>query len=275
MVTSAPIQEVASLWRDPELDDMEFLHGVYTRHAFAPHFHRTYVVEVVEQGVDVLQCDQAVHSAPAGSIIICNPFEVHTGRPGGSRPLEYRSFYPSVELWAGIVRRKCGRDAWPHFAQKVIHDPELFEALRSAHIAIERWGGASARAAVESALAAAALRHGRLRPREQLRAAMRDEVRRLCDHIDRSHHDTVTLDCLTRIANLSPFHLIRVFRRETGLTPHEYLVNIRVEHARALLAAGRPIAEAARSAGFFDQSHLTRHFKRITGVTPGRYLRTA
>jgi len=273
MVTAAPTREAATLWRDPGLDDMEFLHGVYTRHAFAPHFHRTYVVEIVERGVDVCQCADAVHRAPAGSIVICNPFEVHMGRSGGPGPLEYRSFYPSVDLWSDALCRAGGRDAWPHFARTVIFDPELFDALRAAHQAIERREGAAARAAVESALAAVGHRHGQMRPRDELRAATRDEVRRLCEYIDRRHAEPVTLDNLTRLANLSPFHLIRVFRRATGLTPHEYIVNARVEHARALLAAGRSIAEATRGAGFFDQSHLTRHFKRITGVTPGRYLR--
>lgn len=72
-------------------------------------------------------------------------------------------------------------------------------------------------------------------------------------------------------AHLSPYHLTRVFKKATGVSPHQYLVRVRVESARALLTAGaedRSLAEIAAAVGFADQSHLTRHFKRMLGVTP-------
>ena len=68
-------------------------------------------------------------------------------------------------------------------------------------------------------------------------------------------------------------HFLRVFSKATGQTPHAYLVNLRVNLARELLATGTRPAEAAVAAGFSDQSHLTRVFKRIVGVTPGHYAR--
>jgi AraC-like DNA-binding protein len=69
-----------------------------------------------------------------------------------------------------------------------------------------------------------------------------------------------------------PFHLCRVFRKETGLSPHSYQTLVRVHLAKTLLAAGVAISQVAVDAGFYDQAHLTRYFKRIYGVTPGRYL---
>src|SRR5262249_49927670 len=83
--------------------------------------------------------------------------------------------------------------------------------------------------------------------------------------------DNVHLDELARLTNLSPFHLLRVFQRETGLPPHAYLTQLRVGRAKILLAAGLPLLRVAQDSGFSDQSHLTRHFKRLVGVTPGRY----
>ena len=77
---------------------------------------------------------------------------------------------------------------------------------------------------------------------------------------------------LAAAAGLSPYYFIRVFRQAVGLTPHAYLVQLRVETAKRLLDRGQPVVEAALAAGFADQSHLTRHFKRIVGVTPGQYL---
>ena len=57
------------------------------------------------------------------------------------------------------------------------------------------------------------------------------------------------------------------------MTPHAFQINLRVEEARRLLAAGIPPAEVAATCAFADQPHLTRVFKRAVGVSPGRYAR--
>jgi len=74
--------------------------------------------------------------------------------------------------------------------------------------------------------------------------------------------------------HLSPFHLARLFKQVLGVSPHQYLIQVRVNSARSLLSAGsgeRSLAEIAAAVGFADQSHLTRHFKRITGITPRQF----
>jgi transcriptional regulator GlxA family with amidase domain len=58
------------------------------------------------------------------------------------------------------------------------------------------------------------------------------------------------------------------------VSPHQYLIQVRVNNARWLLSAGsgeRSLAEVASAVGFADQSHLTRHFKRVTGLTPRQF----
>jgi AraC-like DNA-binding protein len=67
--------------------------------------------------------------------------------------------------------------------------------------------------------------------------------------------------------------LIRVFRAEVGLTPHAYVVDVRVRRAQALLKEGASPADAAARVGFADQAHLTRAFKARVGVAPGAYRR--
>jgi AraC-like DNA-binding protein len=85
----------------------------------------------------------------------------------------------------------------------------------------------------------------------------------------------ITLDEIAGIAELSVFQLVRAFRRESETTPYRLIVDLRIEHAKALLARGESIADAACCAGFADQSHLTRHFRRRTGFTPKRYATAA
>ena len=74
-----------------------------------------------------------------------------------------------------------------------------------------------------------------------------------------------------RLAGLPRHHLIRAFRRETGLTPHAYLIDVRVRRARERLRRGESLGEVAAATGFCDQPHLTRAFKARLGVTPGAF----
>jgi AraC-like DNA-binding protein len=85
--------------------------------------------------------------------------------------------------------------------------------------------------------------------------------------------ETVELATLSRAVGLSAFHLIRVFRKATGLTPHAWLVDYRINRARDLLRAGVAPSDVALRCGFADQAHLTRLFKARLGVTPGQYRR--
>lgn len=81
----------------------------------------------------------------------------------------------------------------------------------------------------------------------------------------------MSLNDLARLCGISRFQVLRGFARETGLTPHAYLVQRRLQMARRLIAQGMDLAEAAASSGFADQSHMTRAFVRTYGLSPGRY----
>ncbi|MCY1439187.1 Arabinose operon regulatory protein [compost metagenome] len=80
-----------------------------------------------------------------------------------------------------------------------------------------------------------------------------------------------SLEELAAAVRLSPFHFARTFRRATGMPPHAWLKQQRLDQARALLKAGCEPAGVAAQLGFADQSHLTRQFKQAYGVGPGEY----
>jgi AraC family chemosensory pili system transcriptional regulator ChpD len=71
--------------------------------------------------------------------------------------------------------------------------------------------------------------------------------------------------------DLSKFHLLRAFKRRTGLSPRQWAMQLRTRRAQRLLRLGVPAGEVAHALGFADQSHLNRHFRAAYGVSPGRY----
>lgn len=98
-------------------------------------------------------------------------------------------------------------------------------------------------------------------------------MQRVRDYLQDHWVDDVALEELARLVNLSTFHLNRLFSSTFGIPPHAYQVQVRVEHAKVLIAQGTPIRYVATQVGFFDQSHLSYHFKRLLGFTPGVYQR--
>ena len=116
---SARRSDVAHVRRIARLGGLELITATYHAHAFPRHMHDTFVIELVEGGVDEFVCGGNVYRAPAGSIILINTKEVHTGRSVGPEPLRYRSSYPSASL---LIRRG------PTFCLSVRPNPVLSQA---------------------------------------------------------------------------------------------------------------------------------------------------
>ncbi|MCC7125573.1 MAG: helix-turn-helix transcriptional regulator [Acidobacteria bacterium] len=98
---------------------------------------------------------------------------------------------------------------------------------------------------------------------------------RVVEFINESLAERMSLEDLAKVAGLSPSHFVAMFKRSTGVAPHQYVLLRRLDRAKDLLARSRlPIADVAVRTGFADQSHLTRMLRRHTGLTP-RLLRDA
>lgn len=78
---------------------------------------------------------------------------------------------------------------------------------------------------------------------------------------------------LAQLTGLNPRYLIRLFRQQTGLTPHRYLTALRVRRSQDLLLTGHPLSSVAADLGFSDQAHFTRVFKAHVQVSPGEFRR--
>lgn len=93
------------------------------------------------------------------------------------------------------------------------------------------------------------------------------------DYLQTHATQDVGLDDLGEVAGLSKTYLLRVFKREVGLTPYRYQLGLRLARAKTLLRCGVPPSQVAAEVGLYDQSALNRLFKRHLFITPGRYQR--
>jgi AraC-like DNA-binding protein len=89
-------------------------------------------------------------------------------------------------------------------------------------------------------------------------------------------HESISLDDAAAQANRSPFHFLRLFSRVLGVSPHQYLVRIRLGRAASLLAeCEHSITDVAYAVGFRDLSNFVRTFRRAAGVSPSGFRRAA
>jgi AraC-like DNA-binding protein len=78
-----------------------------------------------------------------------------------------------------------------------------------------------------------------------------------------------SLAAMAREAAMSPYHFLRVFRRIVGMTPHQYVLRIRMHGAAVRLRrSDDPVSTIAFDAGFNDLSTFNRRFRRIIGASP-------
>ena len=104
------------------------------------------------------------------------------------------------------------------------------------------------------------------------RPARHDKIAGALQYIDAQIMDDLSLSKLSKIAHLSPYHFARRFKQSTGLTPHQYILQRRIDEAKRLLRdTTLDLAEIAQRLGFRDQSHFTARFRKATGMTPKRW----
>jgi AraC family transcriptional regulator len=99
-------------------------------------------------------------------------------------------------------------------------------------------------------------------------------LKRIVQYIHAHLEQDLSLTELATQAQMSCHHFARLFKRATGVSPHQYVIRCRVEQARQLILREElTIAEIAHQLGFANQSHLSRHFKRLVGVSPKQLLK--
>lgn len=245
-------------------------------HAFGRHIHLQFGLGVIDQGAQKSASGRGTVESGPGDTITVNPGEVHDGTPLGDGGRAWRMLYLEPALVAALAADVHPCRPGSHFE---FHAPSLRDARLAARVRA-LFGAATglphsptARLHVEECLLQ--VLGSLLRPQDAGRpaAAVSTAITAARAMIDDDPTAPWSLAQLAGEAGLSRYQLVRQFGQATGLTPHAYLLQRRLHHARRLLVGGTPVAEAAAASGFADQSHLTRLFARSFGITPGAYVR--
>lgn len=239
--------------------------------SFPRHIHDQYGIGIVDAGGHRSCSGRGQVEAGPRSFICVNPGEVHDGHAVREQRRCWRMLYFDPAI---MERIGCdildGKRAELTFRAPVFTDARL-QPLFEAMFAHGRVAASHDDLAVESSLltfVGALARHAtsKLTP-----GAKTADIRRALQRIEDDPSAPLSLADLARDSGVSRYRFLRAFARELGLTPHAYIMQRRLSHARRMILADMTLAEIAAACGFVDQSHLNRYFVRQFGVTPRAY----
>ncbi len=259
-------------WSSIGLSGLSMLEADFTTHEYAPHSHDEFVIAVTELGGAIIRTGRETMEVCPDVLFVSNPAELQSAWMGRSRRWRYRSFYLPESALAE-VGRQVGIDGVPCFPRSALHDAELCAALLDLHRALaDGRDGPEECEMLISALGRLFVRHGSHRKLGEVELPERYRFDFAMARIREGFRERLELADLAGVAGVTVFQLIESFRRATGLTPHAFLIQLRLNAARRELKQGASLAEVAIANGFYDQSALTKHFKRAYGITPGQFV---
>ena len=259
------------IWADARFEGLAFEQVALARGEGRTHLHDDYAFVILRSGRGVINSGGAEYQAHPGSGFLFCPDRLWTAR-AGSDLLCYQTLRISLHnLTTLAAQLELTKIQLAHLSGVRALDSETSEAARKAWAVFEARSSLLERVASLVELAAMVAFACRLVQ------TVGDEPRvsRVRTFLQEHLSEHTEISRLAEIVSLSRCHFIRVFHRAVGVSLHRYVTLVRTRQAESLLRAGVPIAEAAGSAGFYDQSHLSRYFRRILGVTPGQYQKAS
>jgi AraC-like DNA-binding protein len=240
---------------------------------FKAHIHKDFSVGAVKSGQVCFKTGASSEMLLPGSLALINPETLHSCNSAGKEERSFFMLHLDVEWCVQIQKSLWHTDTFIPTTCSRLDDENLYlqyiemmeslmnhgvHLLEKEHLLLD--------------LLAAIFRKSVLRQKNlQERSPSTGEVERLKELLASELQEELTLDDLARQLGANPYTMLRRFKANTGITPHAFRTNYRIEQARKYLQQGMEIAEVALMCGFFDQSHLHRHFKAMTTLTPKEY----
>ncbi len=276
---SNPTSVQPVFWRDRQLPHVE-LRVVNDGRAvcYESHSHTQWSMGAITSGLSTFEYVGRHYQVSTGSLVFMNPEWVHACNPVNDQPWAYLMLYVDAR-WLTDLRFRLGlldEPVWQDIGCDVSVSVPLFTGFQSlaACLLDEQVPAEDKQECVEVFLSEVMVSISGVAERvEQPFPVAPESLQELARHLDCHCMEELSIEWMAKRAGFSPSHLVRVFRKHFGMTPHTYQINRRVQLGQQAIRRGTPIAEAALTAGFFDQPHFQRVFKRLVAATPGQYGR--
>ena len=238
---------------------------------YKPHLHKQFSIGAIDKGEVCYDVAGETAVLQPGNLALINPEIIHFCNPLADGSRSYYVLYLDVNWCLQVQQSLWQLDSFQPVNTLLLENLELYQQYISTMTRLMAEGDILGK---EQALVSLVTKvfHLCCKPGKYV-PALCTQVRELKNILSTNLATSISLNHLAKGLRVNPYTLLRQFKKETGITPHAYRLNCRIELAKKLLRQGIEPAEAALECGFFDQSHLHRHFKAVTAATPGEYQR--
>ncbi|MBJ9984943.1 AraC family transcriptional regulator [Acinetobacter sp. S40] len=264
-----------AFWSDPRMPYVETRKACQSRICYKAHSHATFSIGAVDQGQS--RFSSYLHTAvniESGSIVSIPAYIEHSCNPLPDQAWSYQMMHLSLDWLTQLFEESIAdriSSPIPELRPEIIKDPEIYQyfcQLNNMLFDTQRTILEKEQYLVEI-LNLVIFPSLQLEPLDE-KSYLQQHLRDLVDILFQ-HESFLSLEQLSNQSGISRYAIIRLFKRNFGLTPHAFQLNLRINQARELLKKGKAVVDIAYDLGFTDQSHFHRVFKSLTGVTPRQY----
>ena len=251
--------------RAPFLKGVSVSTTAYHDHQFPKHFHDHYTIQLIEEGINEGFTESTKYKVGQGGLLVINPGDLHAGNSLNEAFLKFHTVRLNQEFVNSFFEQnECGsRDTY--FFTEPTYSNKLSQKIGSLIFNIRHEDQIGFESALTELLIA--ISKDKNRPKTRHKVSLKQAREYLHDHF----HENLSLNQIAEVCHLSPYHFLRQFKKQFGLSPLQYLRNIRIEKAKTLLSK-QSISQTAHQVGFYDHSHFLKHYKKIEGITPSKQL---
>ncbi len=259
----------------PFLDGVEAVSGNNVTNVFRRHIHKTYTIGAVENGQRVITHKKETFNISQGEVFVLNPYQVHTCTSINPSGHSYKVISVPLDKMtsvAGQISNQVERHTYFHTVRYT--DQILSESFLRLFMLIE---ASSSSLEIESEmnlfLSDLLLRFSGKPLEIGPVGEQKKSMEKVCDYIATRYTNNLSLNELSRVASLSPFHFQRVFIKTIGISAHDYIMQYRIRKSKKMLLESNDISDTAITVGFVDQSHFSKVFKKLVGIPPGTFIK--
>ena len=257
-----------SMVRNNGLAFIEIKEGAWKNYPIRNHSHEELQIGFVERGSSTITCKTLEFKMKAEQAILIPPGIIHLCQPDDMSKFKFTILYITPHWFEDVFKLDVSKlkPQTTQLDQQVVGNKDLFLASfksESDPLIMESMAIMFLGNFIFSCFD--------MQPLKMPSTQRQTELAQVKNYMDHNFGELIQLDDLAKISGMTKFSLLRKFKSRYKLSPHAYLINQRINHAKQLLLQGKTVAMTAVTCGFFDQSHFVKTFRQYVGIAPIDY----